>query len=106
ARLHLISAGATLAHGGPLPLRLSQVDWDLAAGPGARLAHMPDPWVLMPGATVSQNLNVEVAQGASLVLFDGFCRHDPQACAAGGSWASALTIRRPGGAILLRDRQV
>ncbi len=107
AALHLISAGAMPVHAEPAKPspRLSRSDWSLRVGAGAALSHVPDPYVLMTGAQVSQALVADLARDAVFVLFDGFCRRNPQDAAQGGSWFSDILIRREGGPVLMRDRQ-
>lgn len=97
-RMHLVSAGAALAHGGA-----ARVDWDLSVQGGV-LALMPDPWVLSPGARVVQRIEATLAPGTGLVLMDGFCLRD-NAATDGTGWDSE-TIIRGGGGVLLCDRQI
>ncbi|WP_118132938.1 urease accessory protein UreD [Oceanicella sp. SM1341] len=102
AAVRIISAGATLVHaGGATP----RAGWDIAVGPGARLELVPEPWVLTSGARVAQRLDATVAAEGLLLLFDGFCRQFPAAEAAGGAWRSTTVLRRPCGAVILRETQ-
>jgi len=107
ARLHLVTAGATVVHSEPArpAPRPSRAEWVLSVAAGAALSHVPDPMVLSPGARVTQTLQAEVAEDGVLLLFDGLCRRDPAAPVLGGHWASLIEIRRPSGAVVLRDRQ-
>jgi len=92
--LHLITAGAGLAHaGGP-----ARVDWQVTVASG-RLAMLPDPWVLSPGAQMRQRQEIDLGPEAELALIDGFCLRDGPA-----EWASETVIRREG-RLLLRDSQ-
>ncbi|QDL91036.1 urease accessory protein UreD [Paroceanicella profunda] len=103
AAARIISAGATLVHGGGGP---SRVGWDIAVGAGARLELLPEPWVLTAGACIAQRLDAVVAETGLLVLFDGFCRQHPGAPAqAGASWRADTVLRRPDGRVILREHQ-
>ncbi len=92
--LHLITAGAGLAHSGGL----ARVDWDVDVVSG-RLAMMADPWVMSPGAVMDQRQTIDLGAGAELILMDGFCLRGAPA-----AWRSQTTIRR-NGRLLLRDDQ-
>lgn len=92
--LHLITAGAGLAHAGGS----AQVDWQVTVASGT-LAMLPDPWVLSPGAEMRQRQEIDLGPDAELALIDGFCLRDGPA-----AWASETVIRREG-KLLLRDSQ-
>ncbi|MTE01474.1 urease accessory protein UreD [Paracoccus sp. YIM 132242] len=93
--LHLVTAGAGLAHsGGP-----SRVNWQVSVAAAGRLAMLPDPWVLSPGAQMHQRQEIDLGPGADLAVMDGFCLRG-----GGAAWRSETVIRR-GGRILLRDDQ-
>lgn len=92
--LQLVTAGAGLAHsGGP-----AQVDWQVRVAAG-RLAMLPDPWVLSPGAQMFQRQEIGLGPGADLAVMDGFCLRG-----GGAAWRSETVIRREG-RLLLRDDQ-
>ncbi|WP_245155788.1 urease accessory protein UreD [Paracoccus ravus] len=93
-QLHLVTAGAGLAHGGG-PAR---VDWQVTVG-GGTLAMLPDPWVLSPGADMAQRQEFDHGADAALALIDGFCLRDGPA-----DWRSQTQIRRAG-RVILRDCQ-
>ncbi|HBS98522.1 MAG TPA: urease accessory protein UreD [Citreicella sp.] len=101
----LVSAGALMIHADRRRGRQARADWLLRVEPGARLRHLADPAVLMTGARMRQQIEVVLAAGGRLVLFDGTCRQSPRAAEAGGVWQSDLHVTDPAGRTLLRERQ-
>lgn len=102
--LHLVTAGAGLVHSGVPGVSdgRSQVDWAIEVRDGT-LALLPDPWVMSPGAAMSQVMRVTVAEGATVALMDGVCLRGAPHPAT--TWESDILIRRPCGGIVLRDLQ-
>lgn len=102
--LHLVTAGAGLVHsGGPDGgAAMAHVDWSVEVAQG-RLALLPDPWVLSPGARMAQRMRVVLPADACLALMEGVCLRGAPTPATG--WDSDTVIRRPSGQVVLRDRQ-
>ncbi|MEI4472086.1 urease accessory protein UreD [Frigidibacter sp. MR17.24] len=112
ARVRLVSAGAMLVHATPRAqpdAPPGAVRWRIEVGAGAELQFVPDPYVLSPGARIRQTLDLTVREGASAVVFDGFCRRGPgdgsTAEDTGGWWSSCLTLRDAAGRVVLTDSQ-
>ncbi|SFU18970.1 urease accessory protein UreD [Mesorhizobium sp. YR577] len=51
----------------------------IEAGEGSFLAYTPDPLILFPGAALTSELSVRLAEGAVVLLQDAFATHDPAA---------------------------
>lgn len=101
AKLRMIEAGATAVHGGgSAPGR---VGWRLRVAAGAVLALFAQPFVLLPGAALRQELALILHPNATVVLCDGICLRDP--ADAGISWQSVLTAEHEDGSKLFRDAQ-
>lgn len=101
AGLRLIEAGATAVHGGGAGP--GAVRWRLDVAPGGLLLMCCQPYVLMPGAALDLTTEISLAEDARLVVMEGVCLTVPADVAQG--WRSALTIRRTGSGVVLRDAQ-
>ena len=105
ASVDMVSAGALMIHADARRGRACRSDWSFFAEDGSIVRHLADPNVLMTGAKMHQRIGVTLAPGARAVLFDGFCRREPEAGARGGFWDSDLVIEDTEGRTILRERQ-
>lgn len=102
ARLHLVSAGATLVHGAS-PKRSSRSAWRVAVGPSARVTIASEPYVLMEDAQLELTQTLIVHEDARVVTMEGMVLA-PGVTSA--SWSAETSARRPDGTVLFLDRQV
>jgi urease accessory protein len=103
ARVHLATASATRIYRCPDASAASEVR--LRVGAGACVELLPEPYLPYAGARFTQQVACEVDEGGVLVLGEIV---GPGRAARGESLAydlfrSELTLRRPGGELLLRD---
>lgn len=78
----------------------------LVARPGARLAWLPRPAILFPGARLVQRTEVRVARDALVVLADGAMPHDPgDERGPARSLLAETVVRDLDGRLLALDRQ-
>lgn len=105
ASVDMIGAGALMIHADVRRGRACRSDWSFSAEESATVRHLADPNVLMSGAKMHQRITITLAPGAKAMLFDGFCRREPRAEAAGGYWDSDLLIEDTSGKTILRERQ-
>ncbi|MCA3177612.1 MAG: urease accessory protein UreD [Burkholderiales bacterium] len=78
----------------------------LVARSGARLAWLPRPAILFPGAYLVQRTEVRVAPGAVVVLTDGAMPHDPRdERGPARSLLAETVVRDLDGRLLALDRQ-
>ena len=101
----MIGAGALMIHADARRGRACRSDWTFHGAKGATIRHLADPNVLMAGAKMHQRISVTLAPCGQAVLFDGFCRREPEAEAKGGYWDSDLLIEDTAGRTILRERQ-
>jgi urease accessory protein len=106
ARVCVTTPAAAVVHGMPgedhAECRIA-----LSAGAGSYLEYRPLPLVLFPGARFRQSLTLELADGATAVLGDGFLGHDPAAGGRSFDWIDSGTeIRRADGRLIAADRFV
>jgi urease accessory protein len=99
AAARVISAGAVAVHG---PGRAETL-WRLTLGAGAWLAMLPDPAVLFEGAALSQTIEVEMGEGAVLILADGICLRSPGTRPLG--WSARLSVTGPSGPVIDERQQ-
>lgn len=79
---------------------------DLQVAEGGYLEFLPDPRILLPGAVLTQRLDLVLAQGAAAIVSDSFTLHCPTgAVPIPARYRSDIMLRRPGGRPLVRDRQ-
>jgi urease accessory protein len=102
AGLRLVAAGATpvLAPGaGREGAAVSETEVRL--GEGALLVLAAEPHVLLPGARLTLSLHAVLPESATLLIFDGICGTEGPP----GPWRAETVLTRPGGPVLLEDRQ-
>lgn len=102
ARLRLVEAGSTVVH--RAKTRPGKVQWLLSAGSGAVLALFSQPFVMMEGARLHQQMRLSLHPHAVVILADGFCL---RGSAGDGEldWHSELSVEQEDGTPLLRDAQ-
>lgn len=102
ASLSLTSQSSTVVHHGRAEGAVMHQVLDVGAG--AFCSFVNDPYILFPGAHLAVKTIASVAEGAVLLLIDGFTVHDP--ASRGQSFAryeSMLKIIRPDGKVLMID---
>lgn len=78
---------------------------DLRAAPGARLAHLSEPRLLLPGARFASTTVVHRARGSVVVVAEHLARNPRTGEDPGSSEARAeLRVHGPDGALLALDR--
>jgi len=71
---------------------------------GGTLLYLPRPLILFPGGTLVQETDVTVADGAAVMIRDGFLLHDPASTGSGArSLRSRLSVREAAGHLLAVD---
>ncbi|MAC79073.1 MAG: urease accessory protein ureD [Rhodobacteraceae bacterium] len=79
---------------------------DLQVDAGGYLEFLPDPRILLPGAVLTQRLDLALAPGGAAIVLDSFALHRPQGMApAPVRYRSDIILRRPGGRPMVFDRQ-
>ena len=102
ARLRLVEAGSTAVH--RAKAAPGTVHWRLSAGSGAVLALFSQPYVMMQGARLHQQMRLSLHPHATAVLADGFCLRGDGADPA-LEWRSDQAVEWEDGTPLLRDAQ-
>ena len=103
ARARVETQGSTVAHA--MPRGAARQAVRLEVGPGARLAWLPRPLILFPGADVAATLEIVLHPGGRAVWREAFLSHD--AGRPGGRLArlaAETVLRRAGGPALAVDR--
>jgi urease accessory protein len=104
AAAHVTTQGATAVYRASPNLSATD-DVELSVGDDALLEYLPEPRILFPESSLSQQATLRVAASGVAILSDGFVLHDP--AGAGRSFrhfASQTVIERPDGGVLAADR--
>ena len=104
AAARILTQGATPVHRAPAGLS-SRDEVLLQVEPGGTIEYLPELRILFPDASLEQRVCVQIAEGATALLADGFVLHDPGA--AGHPFrrlASTLAVQGPDGALLAAER--
>lgn len=100
---HLTTQASTVVHHGREAGSSQQQR--VSVDTGAFCAITSDPYVLFPGADLTLDTVATVADGAVLLLADGFAVHDPkQSGRSFAAFSGRLRVMRPDGRLLLFDR--
>ncbi|TGV11274.1 urease accessory protein UreD [Mesorhizobium sp. M8A.F.Ca.ET.173.01.1.1] len=102
-QLRLVEAGATLVHAGPHGP--GSLTWQLDVADECTLAFFAQPFVLMAGARLQQEIQLCLSESGTAILFEGFCLRDTCPNPAIG-WQSELAVERPDRRLVLRDAQL
>ncbi|WP_051622245.1 urease accessory protein UreD [Acidocella facilis] len=102
ARAHLLQPAATAVRrqGDAAPARQSI---RLEIGADASLIYETRPLIMLPGAALIQAWDITLAQGAKLLLADGFLTHNPQGGAADWQLTTSLRARSAEGRLLAAE---
>ena len=102
---HVTTQAATIVH--RMPAAPARQTVALEAADGALLEYLPDPLIMFPGARLTSVLEIEAAEGATVIACESFAHHDP-----GGedrrfeSFEAEMRIRDEGGRLLALERYV
>ena len=72
---HVTTQAATIVH--RMPAAPARQTVALEAADGALLEYLPDPLIMFPGARLTSVLEIEAAEGATVVACESFAHHDP-----------------------------
>ena len=104
AALHLTTQGATAVHAMPNGT-CAEDTLHLHADAGSFVEILPEPLILFPAARLHRRSTLVVDTDAVVLLSDSFLAHDPAGAGRSfGHLAWETEVRRPCGALLLRDR--
>jgi urease accessory protein len=96
AEAHITTQGATVAH--PMPHGgEAQHEVRIRTAAGSLVEYLPDPLVLLSGASVRSRVEVVVEVGSTVIVGDAFLAHDP--AGRGRPFrrlAAETSLRRPG----------
>lgn len=103
AQAHLTTQASTIVHRGTRGPARQTVR--ISAAEDALVEYLPDAAILFPGASLEAALRLDIADGASAILFDSFLAHDfGSGTGVFDSFANSVQICRPGGHPLATDR--
>ncbi|MHB8885501.1 MAG: urease accessory protein UreD [Methylovirgula sp.] len=102
ARAHLTTQAATVVHDtGRFPARQTS---EIVVRDNSFLAYTPDPLILFPGASLVNDVRIEVSDGAKAIISDAIARHDPQGLDRPfGNFVQRLAIIGKDGKVLATD---
>lgn len=104
AAAHVTTQGATAVYRA-VPTLSATDDVALFVDDGALLEYWPEPRILFPHASLSQQTTLRVAETGVAILADGFVLHDPAGAGQSfGHFTAQTTIERPDGTVLAADR--
>ncbi len=103
AAAHVTSQAATVVH--DTGVERARQSTRIVVGPDAFAALTLDPLILFPGAELTVETAIEIADGALAILIDGVAWHDFTGEGRPfGSLVTETTVHDPAGRLLLADR--
>ncbi|GAB5470955.1 MAG: hypothetical protein Kilf2KO_39850 [Rhodospirillales bacterium] len=103
AAAHVASQGAQAVHRGKAEAAASS-RWQLSCAAGGLLEVLNDPPILFPQANLRQEIEIDLAADATLLLAEGVTWHPDPAAPSFHGCETCLTVRRPEGQLLLHER--
>jgi urease accessory protein len=104
AAVHLTSQASTIVHSARGAGKADH-HGTILANSHALVEYLPDPIILFPGSRLTTHLDLQFAEGASIIFCESFLLHDPSGSNAFPSLLdSCVNARLVDGTLIARDR--